>query len=281
MTYEKPLDFSNMKSDVKKAYNNGIPVIITPQMAVRWLAISQGKNVRPLKESKVAKIIADLMVGKHTARTLRFHKDGWNADGQHYLTALARSGMNSPPTFIELGYTCEEIAHFDTGDVRSLGVTSKILGVQLTDNDASLAVLLENGLMASGTKLTHEEKRELVKKYQEQVNFVRENLKTGNPKPVAMKKAIAEIYLKVKDNPEKLNRLVQFIHVYTKMDISGGSKDQAAINLVKALEKISTSDKKTREEIYNLTIVSIDNFMKRKPAKKIYMTDVQKKALKK
>jgi hypothetical protein len=139
--------------------------------------------------------------------------------------------------------------------------------------------MLEYGFAHTG-KETHDQKRFLVNKYREQVDFVNSCLKSARLKPVAMKKAIVDVYERVKTNPEKLSRLVRFGKVYSKMDISGGSSDQAAINLAKAIERIPTADRTTRDDVYKLTIVAIDNFMKGNPAKKICMTKKQKENLK-
>jgi hypothetical protein len=279
MTYVQVLDFKNMGSPTKRVWNNGIPVDITPEMAIYWIKISDGKNVRSLNQKQVDAIVADLMSGNHTTRTIRFHKDGWCADGQHFLNAIIQSGITARKIFVELGYSDEEISKIDTGIVRSFSVTSAIAGESVTGVDAALAIVLEDGFDAIDKKYSHTQKRYLIHKYKEEVEFIRNNLK-ARIKPVAMKKAIIDVYNLIKSDPEKVSRLIQFMHVYSSSDISGGSSDQAAINLVKALARVPTAQRSTRYEVYRLTATAINNFMEKKKAKKLYMTKKQKEVLK-
>ena len=274
MVYDKPLDFRNMKSDVKKAWNGGIPVIITPEMAVYWLRISEGKNVRPIKERTVTQYTSDLMTGRLTTRTVRFHKDGWCADGQHLFTSIVRSGMSSQPTFVELGYVQSEIGHFDISGLRSIAISTSSGGYSISESEAALAVTLEYGLFAYGTSLTRDEKIDLVKKYRIPIDFVINNLKTQK-KPNAMKHAIAKVYMKIKDNPKKVSRLIEFMKVYsTKKD--SGPGDRAALNLREVLLTVSSADKNTRLEIFMWTISTIESFFNKSQAARICFTSRQK-----
>lgn len=280
MTFNKSTpDFKHMQSNTKCSWNGGFPVDVTPEMASVWLFQSRGKNPRTINQVWVQQNIDDLSSGMYTSRTIRFHKDGWNCDGQHILTAIVQSGCTAKGVFVEVGLSDADVSNIDTGHVRSFLVTSKIAGMKANGGDSSLALVLEYGLRCSGGG-SHPKRRKLISAHSEEIAFVNRVLKGARLKPVAMRKAIADVYLRVKMNKEKLLRLERFGIVYSKMDISGGSSDQAAINLAKAIERIGTADLKTRDEVYKLTIVAIDNFMKENPSKKLCMTKRQKQILK-
>jgi hypothetical protein len=274
---KKQNDYMDMRSNIKMSWNRGLPVDVTPEMAARWLKVSEGKNVRPVNKAGLQMLIESLKGGTHTTRTIRFHKDGWCCDGQHFLNAVSSTGLVAKNTFIEVGLEDVDVPHIDVGKLRSFTVTSRCAGVYATGGDSSLALVLKHGLDKVANSTSHDERRYLINLYREEIDLVNSSFSGARLKPVAMKKAFVDVYKEVKSNPEKLNRLVRFAKVFSIGDISGGSADQAAINLSRAIDKIPTADRKTRHEVYRLTIVAIDNFMKKKTAKKIYMDNTQKK----
>ena len=273
------IDFMNMQSNVKKSWNNGVPIDVTPEMASRWLGISKGKNPRTLKWVHVNKLANDLKSGNHTTRTIRFHKDGYLGDGQHLCNAIIQTGMTAKNIFVELGYSKEDLSHLDVGLNRSFKDTSKILGFDSTGSDSSLAMVIEFGLDKPKEILTHDQKRSLVEKHREEIDFVKSILVGAKTKPVATKKALVDAYNTIKKDQKKLDRLVRFGKVFSTSDISGGSQDQAAINLYRAVAKISTADRKTRHEVYRISMIAISNFMRKKTSKKLCMDSDQKEAM--
>ena len=269
-------NFMDMKYNNRKILNNGKPVLVTPQMAKRWLEISKGFNPRKLDLNHVSSLSHDIISGNHTIRTIAFHKNGLMGDGQHVASAIVSTGM-SINLWIEVGLDDADISHLDIGKTRSYSVTSKGLGMKTSGGESSLAGVLEYGFDQPPKTLTHDERRFLVRKYREDIDIVNESFKSSKIKPVAMKKAFVDKYREVKNDPIKLKRLIWFGKVFSTLTAENGKKDQAALNLYKQLNKMATADRKTRHEVERLTSIAIDNFMEENPAKKIYMTNVQKK----
>lgn len=272
-------DYTNMLSLIKRCWNNGYPVDITPKMAARWLSVSEGKNPRKVNRAWVMKISYDLTHGLHTTRTIRFHRDGYCVDGQHLLISIVETGVTAKNTFVEVGYEKGDVPNMDIGGGRTFNTTAVLAESTATNSDAALAIVLEYGFTPQTNELSFAQRRMLVDKHRECVSFTNNGLKSAKRKPVAMKKAIADVYKAVKDDPKKLARLERFVHVFSKLDIEGGSADQAAVNLSKLVSRIPTADRSTRKDVYDSTISAIDSFMKANPAKKICKTKKQKSVL--
>jgi len=109
-------------------------VNVTPELAQEWLA--RNKCNRTISEGYVNSLIKDMREGKWVinGNTICFSKEGELLDGQHRLTAIAKSGI---PQDVYVMTGLNKTSHFDDGRKRS--IRDQILAMGKADKNDPFA----------------------------------------------------------------------------------------------------------------------------------------------
>lgn len=114
-------------------------VVVTPEMAKRWLAEHNTHN-RPISETRVAQYIADMESGRWTfnGETIQFDKHGVLLNGQHRLMAIIATGI-AQTFLIVRGLDRSSQITMDQGTRRNPKDQLQIAGI-VTDNTVAAAI---------------------------------------------------------------------------------------------------------------------------------------------
>jgi hypothetical protein len=272
LVYNNPEDLS---SNVLHVINRGYPVTLTPEVINKILKDSDGVNVRKINRKNVElwkyRIKTDSIEPR---RAVEFNIYGLLSDGQHLFEA-AKELNRSIVVLVKVGLTSKAVSKIDTGGFqRPFGLINKTLGCEWTKADGSLASWLNYGI-GTKSKLSDEERRDLCDKFGLVLKYINSNLKSGVNMPTKL--AVANTYILLKDDL-KINRLTEFCRVFTSGNISGGSKDQAAITLKSEFDtgKFDLSSHKNRPKVYNEAICAIYMFLEENSSNKIECVEFAK-----
>lgn len=115
-------------------------VVVTPEMAKRWLNQNNTRN-RDIRESKWRKYANEMVAGlwHFNGETIQFDNDGNLLNGQHRLTAIARTGLQQ--TFLVVrGLDPATQVTMDQGERRNPLDQLRIVGADVSDTTAAAAL---------------------------------------------------------------------------------------------------------------------------------------------
>jgi hypothetical protein len=153
---------------------------ITPELARLWL--SHNLNNRNIRRHRVVKFRDELLAGrwKLTHQGIAFNCDGSLKDGQHRLLAIDESGV-TVKMVVARGLTDDVIPYVDRGSIRHIHDNGKMMGIDVTQNDVSVA----NAAMFCPKGIGHlastdeQEVLDFIKQHEEAILFVRCTRKKG------------------------------------------------------------------------------------------------------
>jgi hypothetical protein len=116
--------------------------IIEPKVAAAIMATRNGLN-RPIRDAQVTKFVSDIQNGRFqlNGESIIFAPDGQLNDGQHRLTACAKSGIPIM-SLVAFGLVGETIGTVDQGVARRTGDVLAFAGVANASTTAAVARLL-------------------------------------------------------------------------------------------------------------------------------------------
>lgn len=140
-------------------------VFVTPEMAERWLKLNT--HNRKLRERDIKTYARDMRSGNWllTGEGVKFASDGSLLDGQHRLTAIARTGV-TVPMYVMRGISPEAQGVMDTGRKRTAADALTIGGERNTSMLAAtvrLALGVQSGVADPGRyEPTHSEVEDFI-----------------------------------------------------------------------------------------------------------------------
>lgn len=245
---------------------------ITPDRAEEWLKYN--KDNRAYKERHINKMSADIKAGNWelTHQGIAFGFDCILKDGQNRLSAVIQSG-EPIQAMIFIGLTEKGKRVVDQNVNRSAMDAAKFAGKDVKKLQISASKLCEAGPLGNTYSFSNSMQLELIDKYAEAYNFVRENLiGEKGQKGITVAAIIAAImraFLSVKTNKIKLNRLKLFCRILQDGQYDRVESNVAAFRLREKALKGNWGGSSYAKELYRLTESAIDSFFQKAEIKKL------------
>lgn len=253
VTIPAPVSSTGKKQDLVQVWHEGRwieaereqvePILvqrmqIPPDWAAEVLANRNQIN-RPQKLAQQEKFVHYLQSGRFytTNQGIGFLSNGQLADGQNRLAAIVTSGI--PATMIvKFGMSMDELAAIDDGVKRSDHDIICLMGDRETPKRAIMIantmMALVGGLMVGHGRSDKYEKQAFYKRYMEGLLWTNNQftpVKRRGITQMSVLAAVCRAYYNVRNNPTKLDRLIQFIKILDDGMVVNPEKDSAVIKL--------------------------------------------------
>ncbi len=230
-------------------------VSVNPEMAQAFLGNNWDRN-RFLRDSRVGGWKRDMESGnwRLSHQGIAFDKDGNLIDGQHRMSALA--AIEDPEftaefTVFHYNVVCDALGVFDIGLARSAAdgmVTTGIIERENSRMVASVAAALRSGISRSLTSPTHDEIRETLTTYRDELDWACEQSPATLTSPV--RAAFAYAWPMDKAVVSKM-----WTTTATRVGMAAGSPELA---LTKAIEQSKNRGNRTgRNDLFAMALAAI------------------------
>lgn len=198
---------------IKLDDKGGAYVLITPDMANRWLVTSKEKNIRSIRPPTVERYQRSMEAGNWSSRTgtaIMFDKDGVMVNGQHRMWAIVLSDM-SIELYVLFGVTQEEKMYgVDNGDGRSPAICLQVPAKHI-------AIINSIRRHATGNRdkrrIGNDELHVFVEHYKDLLEWFDNIPSTPQGRRATRSSDIASVIIRARENGEDEDMLTAFIQI--------------------------------------------------------------------
>lgn len=241
--------------------------MVTPAIAKKWL--DQNSGNRRLREPTVAQYSRDMDAENWERKPVAvcFDDDGKLGNGQHTLSAIAKSGK-AQELLVARNVPRKAIAMMDRGLVRTLTDVARFLGSEVESRRAGVARILKWGPRDRSAKSFDE----LLEAYQDHADVI-DFVCAAAPKTAGMNAPMLAVCAKAAYTRDRV-RIRRFLEVM-RDGLVEGEHESAAIRLRDFGRSLRGANSESlRQETYNKTMSALHNFLNGTPMSKLYGTAV-------
>jgi hypothetical protein len=239
--------------------------MVTPAIAKKWLELNATN--RRLRTETVGQYCCDMMRDKWERKPVAvcFDDDGKLGNGQHTLSAIAKSGK-SQELLVARNVPRVSIAVMDRGRLRTLNDVANFLGADLESRKAGVARVVEFG-PAHSAPMSFDELLDLYVEHKDVIDFVCEHA----PRVAGINSSLLGVCAKAAYTKSRVS-IARFLLIIRTGE-SNGPSESAAIKLRDFARSLKGAmSARLRIETYEKSMSALDNFLEGKPMSKLYGT---------